>query len=122
MRPPSPAANWPPPTPSARDGSGCEETCPCSSSASGSWPMYAPTWRTCRRPPPTEACMTGHDTPAFDTPAGPWVWVIGMHRSGTSVATGILHELGLGVPEGDDLMVGRDDNPNHFESWALMTV
>ncbi len=66
--------------------------------------------------------MTGHDTPASEMPAGPWVWVIGMHRSGTSVATGILHELGLGVPEGDDLMIGRDDNPNHFESWALMTV
>ncbi len=66
--------------------------------------------------------MTDQDAPAIKMPAGPWVWVIGMHRSGTSVATGILHELGLGVPEGDDLMVGRDDNPNHFESWALMTV
>jgi len=46
-----------------------------------------------------------------------WVLVLGMHRSGTSATTGVLHSLGLSLPE--DLMTGRDDNHEHYESVSL---
>jgi hypothetical protein len=46
-----------------------------------------------------------------------WVLVIGMHRSGTSVVAGVLHDLGLSLPR--DLLVGGEDNPSHNESSAL---
>jgi hypothetical protein len=52
-------------------------------------------------------------------PPGPWVLVVGMHRSGTSALTGALAHLGLAVPAGGDLVVGRYDNPVHYESQAL---
>lgn len=48
-----------------------------------------------------------------------WLLVVGMHRSGTSAVTGVIHELGFGIPQGADLMQGGADNPNHFESWAM---
>jgi hypothetical protein len=46
-----------------------------------------------------------------------WVLVVGMHRSGTSAATGVLHGLGLSLPA--DLMLDRDDNEAHNESVSL---
>lgn len=49
--------------------------------------------------------------------ANAWVLVVGMHRSGTSATVGVLHELGLTLPE--DLMTGRSDNHEHFESVSL---
>ncbi|HEY5024083.1 MAG TPA: hypothetical protein VII76_03835 [Acidimicrobiales bacterium] len=52
-------------------------------------------------------------------PRGPWVLVVGMHRSGTSALTGALGRLGLALPAGDDLVTGRYDNPVHYESRAL---
>ncbi len=52
-------------------------------------------------------------------PPGPWVLVVGMHRSGTSALTGALGHLGLQVPAGGDLVAGRYDNPVHYESQAL---
>jgi hypothetical protein len=52
-------------------------------------------------------------------PPGPWVLVLGMHRSGTSALTGALARLGLATPAADDLVTGRFDNPVHFESAAL---
>jgi hypothetical protein len=52
-------------------------------------------------------------------PLGPWVLVVGMHRSGTSALTGALGRLGLALPATGDLVAGRYDNPVHFESQAL---
>ena len=52
-------------------------------------------------------------------PSGPWVLVLGMHRSGTSALTGALGRLGVGLPAPGDLVTGRYDNPVHYESGAL---
>jgi len=52
-------------------------------------------------------------------PPGPWVLVLGMHRSGTSALTGALSHLGLVLPDAVDLVTGRYDNPVHYESQAL---
>jgi hypothetical protein len=52
-------------------------------------------------------------------PLGPWLLVVGMHRSGTSALTGALSHLGPAVPCADDLVAGRYDNPVHYESSAL---
>ncbi len=52
-------------------------------------------------------------------PLGPWVLVVGMHRSGTSALTGALGRLGLALPAAGDLVAGRYDNPVHYESKAL---
>jgi len=49
--------------------------------------------------------------------ANAWVLVVGMHRSGTSATVGVLHRLGLTLPE--DLMTGRSDNHEHYESVSL---
>lgn len=51
--------------------------------------------------------------------AGPWVLVVGMHRSGTSALTGLLAGLGLALPTAEDLMAGEPGNPVHYESRAL---
>ncbi len=45
-----------------------------------------------------------------------------MHRSGTSALAGVLGRLGLMLPAPDDLVVGRYDNPVHYESRALTDV
>jgi hypothetical protein len=52
-------------------------------------------------------------------PVGPWLLVVGMHRSGTSAVTGALGQLGLGVPALRDRFEASEDNPDHFESRAL---
>ena len=52
-------------------------------------------------------------------PHGPWLLVIGMHRSGTSAVTGALGHLGLAVPGAQDRWEPSDDNPDHWESRAL---
>ncbi len=52
-------------------------------------------------------------------PAGPWVLVVGMHRSGTSAVTGALAHLGLAVPVTRDRWQTTADNPDHWESVAL---
>ena len=65
--------------------------------------------------------MTAH-RPAADTsimPVGPWLLVVGMHRSGTSAVTGALGHLGLAVPAADDRWEPSEDNPDHWESRAL---
>jgi hypothetical protein len=62
------------------------------------------------------------DTVVAGLPPGPWVLVVGMHRSGTSAVTGALGRLGLAVPASQDLVTGRPDNPVHFESRALTDV
>jgi hypothetical protein len=55
-------------------------------------------------------------------PEGPWVLVMGMHRSGTSAVAGALGHFGLQLPAAGDLMTGRYDNPVHYESEALIGV
>jgi hypothetical protein len=49
------------------------------------------------------------------------VFVVGMHRSGTSATTGTLQALGLAVPSGDDLLeAGEWNEPGFFESKRLV--
>ncbi|MGH9029658.1 MAG: sulfotransferase family protein, partial [Acidimicrobiales bacterium] len=57
-----------------------------------------------------------------DFPPGPWLFMVGMHRSGTSALTGALGHLGLQLPDPQDLMTGMEDNPVHYESQALSEV
>jgi hypothetical protein len=52
-------------------------------------------------------------------PDGPWLLVVGMHRSGTSAVTGALGRLGLAVPGQNDRWEPSEDNPDHWESRAL---
>jgi hypothetical protein len=52
-------------------------------------------------------------------PAGPWLLVVGMHRSGTSAVTGALGHLGFAVPPQSDRWEPSEDNPEHWESRAL---
>ncbi len=52
-------------------------------------------------------------------PAGPWVVVVGMHRSGTSAVTGALGALGLQMPRPGDRMAWHESNPDHWESLSL---
>jgi hypothetical protein len=51
--------------------------------------------------------------------SGPWLLVVGMHRSGTSAVTGALGALGLGVVHADDRMDWPESNPEHWESLSL---
>ena len=51
---------------------------------------------------------------------GTCVYVIGMHRSGTSAATGLLCHLGLGAPVSGDLLTPTESNERGFwESRSL---
>jgi hypothetical protein len=52
-------------------------------------------------------------------PAGPWVLVIGMHRSGTSAIAGALGALGFHLAREDDRMEWPESNPEHWESLSL---
>ncbi len=55
-------------------------------------------------------------------PVGPWLLVVGMHRSGTSALTGALGQLGLAVPAPEDRFeyyLRTEHNPDHWESRAL---
>jgi hypothetical protein len=54
-----------------------------------------------------------------DLPVGPWVLVVGMHRSGTSAVTGALGALGLALPQAEDRMDWPESNPEHWESLSL---
>ena len=51
--------------------------------------------------------------------AGPWVLVVGMHRSGTSAVTGALGAMGLNVVHSEDRMDWPESNPEHWESLSL---
>jgi hypothetical protein len=50
---------------------------------------------------------------------GPWVLVVGMHRSGTSAVAGALGAVGLNLVHPDDRMDWPESNPEHWESLAL---
>jgi len=65
--------------------------------------------------PPTGATESGS---ASEFPDGPWILVVGMHRSGTSALTGMLGGLGLGLPQPDDQWDPLPSNPEHFESMS----
>jgi len=52
-------------------------------------------------------------------PVGPWLLVVGMHRSGTSAVAGALAQLGLAAPVDEDRWEPSKDNPDHWESKAL---
>jgi hypothetical protein len=51
-------------------------------------------------------------------PTGPWVLVIGCHRSGTSAVTGALTALGLQGVDPSDRIDTLPSNPEHWESLA----
>ncbi len=54
-----------------------------------------------------------------DMPAGPWLMVLGMHRSGTSAVTGALGALGFNTSHPDDRVDWPESNPEHWESVSL---
>src|SRR5947209_19990034 len=48
------------------------------------------------------------------------VFVVGMHRSGTSAATRLLNLMGAGLGDLSDLIPPDASNPTgHWESWTL---
>jgi len=49
------------------------------------------------------------------------IFIIGMHRSGTSMITGILHKCGLELG-GNLLMHGKDNPKGHFESREFIRI
>ena len=51
-------------------------------------------------------------------PEGPWVLVIGAHRSGTSAITGALVAMGLQGIDPSDRVEWAESNPEHWESLA----
>lgn len=65
--------------------------------------------------------MSEHDSVQGATriPQGPWLMVVGMHRSGTSAITGGLASLGFGTPHPDDRMDWPQSNPEHWESSSM---
>ena len=52
--------------------------------------------------------------------AGPWVVVVGMHRSGTSAVTGAIGALGFNVVSPQDRLSPHDSNPEHWESLSVL--
>jgi len=52
-------------------------------------------------------------------PRGPWLLVVGMHRSGTSAVTGACASLGFQAPTVEDRMDWPESNPEHWESLSL---
>jgi len=49
------------------------------------------------------------------------VFVMGMHRSGTSLVTGLLYKCGLFL--GDNLLMGEPDNPKgHYEDRTFIDI
>ncbi len=60
--------------------------------------------------------------PPPTVPDGPWLVVVGMHRSGTSAVTGAMAALGFQVPHAGDLAVWQESNPEHWESRSMVRV
>jgi hypothetical protein len=52
--------------------------------------------------------------------AGPWVVVVGMHRSGTSAVTGAIGALGFNVVSPQDRLSSHESNPEHWESLSVL--
>ena len=51
---------------------------------------------------------------------GPWVVVVGMHRSGTSAVTGAIGGLGFNLVSAQDRLTPHESNPEHGESLAIL--
>jgi hypothetical protein len=51
---------------------------------------------------------------------GPWVVVVGMHRSGTSAVTGAIGALGFNLVSAQDRLSPHESNPEHWESLATV--
>jgi hypothetical protein len=51
---------------------------------------------------------------------GPWVVVVGMHRSGTSAVTGAIGALGFNLVSAEDRLTPHDSNPEHWESLSIL--
>ena len=52
--------------------------------------------------------------------AGPWVVVVGMHRSGTSAVTGAIGALGFNHVNEEDRLSPHESNPEHWESLSML--
>jgi hypothetical protein len=52
--------------------------------------------------------------------AGPWLLVVGMHRSGTSAVTGAIGALGFNLVSPDDRLSSHASNPEHWESLSIL--
>jgi hypothetical protein len=63
-----------------------------------------------------DPAMPGH------FPRGPWVLVVGMHRSGTSAVTGAVGALGMSLPRPDDRIGPSPSNLEHWESHSIMLL
>ena len=51
---------------------------------------------------------------------GPWVVVVGMHRSGTSAVTGAIGALGFNLVDAEDRLSPHESNPEHGESLSVL--
>jgi hypothetical protein len=51
---------------------------------------------------------------------GPWVVVMGMHRSGTSAVTGAIGALGFSLVDAGDRLSPHESNPEHGESLSVL--
>lgn len=56
----------------------------------------------------------------MSSPAGPWVVIVGMHRSGTSAVTGAIGALGFNIVSPDDRLSPHESNPEHWESLSVL--
>jgi hypothetical protein len=52
--------------------------------------------------------------------AGPWLVVVGMHRSGTSAVTGAVGALGFNAVSADDRLSPHESNAEHWESLSIL--
>lgn len=54
-------------------------------------------------------------------PSGPWILVVGMHRSGTSAVAGAIGALGgMSMSRPEDRIRPSSSNPEHWESNTIM--
>ena len=51
---------------------------------------------------------------------GPWVVVVGMHRSGTSAVTRAVGAVGFNMVSAEDRLSPHDSNPEHGESLSVL--
>lgn len=70
----------------------------------------------------TNASQGKEALPGSPFRSGPWLLVIGMHRSGTSAITGMLTALGLQSMRREDHMAGHESNPEHWESLTAYRI
>ena len=64
--------------------------------------------------------MSPVDSGTNKSAAGPWIVVVGMHRSGTSAVTGAIGALGFNVVSPQDRLSPHDSNPEHWESLSVL--